>query len=148
MPTTFYNWRAAAARADLDRGAFPFINLPPPVQWFPKDYSTKNTDSEGGMHRDGYMTYEILWTRLDSAQNAVIHRLYSDAVAGDGMLRLTCLWWDTVNPAIRWVDLEGYPDLSDPSPNPPSFAHGVQVFSTIKLKLNNVSLYNDPADYT
>lgn len=148
MPTTFYNWRAAATRAALARSAFPFVGLPPPIQYFPKDYSVKTSDSQGGMHRDGYMTYELLWTRLVVDQNAVIHRIYSDAVAGDGLFRLTGLWWDTVNPALRWVDLEGYPDLSDPSPNPPSFASGVQVFGTIKLKLNNVSLYNDPADYS
>ena len=148
MPTTFYNWRAAATRALLPRGAFPFVGLPPPVQFFPKDYSAKTSDSEGGMHRDGFMTYELLWTRLVSDQNAVIHRLYTDAVSGDGLFRLTCLWWDSVNPALRWVDLEGYPDLSDVAPNPPSFAHGQQVFGTIKLKLNNVSLFNDPADYS
>ncbi len=148
MPTTFYKWRAAASRSALDRGAFPTINLPPPIQWFPKDYSTKTSDSEGGSHRDGFMTYELLWTRLVVDQNAVITRIYADAIAGDRLFRLSCLWWDTVNPAIRWVDLEGHPDISDAAPNPPSFAHGVQVFGTLKLKLNNVSLYNDPADYS
>ena len=148
MPTTFYNWRAAATRAGLPKGAFPFIGLPPPVQYFPRDYAVKTSDSQGGVHRDGFMSYEILWTRLDSSQNVVMHRLYTDAIGGDGMLRLSVLWWDSVNPVLRWVDLEGYPDITDPTPNPPSFAHGVQVFGTIKLKLNNVSLYNDPADYS
>lgn len=148
MPTTFFNWRISDTRAGLPRGAFPLVNLPPPVQYFPRDYAVKTSDSQGGVHRDGYMSYELLWTRLDSSQNAALHRIFSDALAGDKMVRLSCLWWDSVNPALRWVDLEGYPDVSDPSPNPPAFAHGQQVFGTIKLKLNNVTLFNDPADYS
>lgn len=123
----------------------PRIGLPPVVQYFPRDYSTKTSDSEGGTSRGGYLRYEILWTRMDQAQNAVLQRILAEVGKGD--LYFTGTWWDTSNPVIRWVDLKGKPDLTDPTPNPPASSYGVQVFSTLKLSLNNVVLVTDPAVY-
>jgi hypothetical protein len=145
MPTNFYNWRIATSLARLPRGAFPTVNLPPVVQWFPRDYAEKKNDAEGGVYRDGFMSYEILWTRLDQAQLPAFHRIFNVTIGGT--LYLTGLWYDTNNPAIRWVDMSGKPDFTDPTPNVPAYAYGQQVFSTARLRLNNVVLVNDPAVY-
>lgn len=145
MPTLFYNWRIATTQAGLPVGTFPTVGLPPVVQWFPRDYAVKTNDAEGGVSRDGFMSYEILWTRLDQAQLPAFMRVFNLTIGGD--IFLTGLWYDTVNPAIRWVDMSGKPDFTDPTPNVPAFADGQQVFSTARLRLNNVILVNDPATY-
>ncbi len=135
----------AETLATLPRGSFPVVNLPPVAQYFPRDYSVKQNDAEGGQHRAGFMTYELLWTRMDSGQLSPLQRIFNNTIDGD--MFVTGLWYDTNNPVLRWVDLKGKPDLSDATPNVPAFAFGVQVFSTIALKLNNVVLVNDPATY-
>lgn len=146
MPTLFYNWRIATTQAGLQVGAFPTVNLPPVVQYFPKDHAVKTGDAEGGTSRDGFMSYEILWTRLTQDQLPAFMRVFSLTIGSN--IFLTGLWYDTDNPAIRWVDMSGKPDFTDPTPNVPAFAHGQQVFSTARLRLNNVILVNDPAVYS
>jgi hypothetical protein len=146
MTTLFWNWRISSSLATLPRGAFPSVNLPPVTQYFPRDYSVKVNDAEGGVHRNGFMTYELLWTRMVSDQLSAFQRIYNETIDGD--MYITGLWYDTLNPVIRWVDMSGKPDVTDPTPNVPAFAYGQQVFSTINLKLNNVVLLNDPATYT
>jgi hypothetical protein len=132
--------------ADLPRQTFPVIGLAPVTQWFPVDHSTKNAGTDGSTHRGGYMKYELLWTRLDTAQHDAFLRIIGQ-VPPNADLHITGRWYDSNNPAIRWVDLKGKPDWVDATPNPPAFAYGVDVFSAIKLTLNNVELVNDPASY-
>lgn len=146
MTTEFHKWRIATTEAGLQNGIFPAVNLPPVVQWFPRDYSVKTNDAEGGVHRDGFMTYEMLWTRMTPDQLSALFRIFTAAIDSD--IYVTGRWYDSSSPAVRWVDLKGKPDLTDPTPNVPAFAYGVQVFSTITLKLNNVVLINDPANYS
>ena len=136
----------ATTLAGLQRGALPTIGMPPVVQFFPRDYSAKVNDAEGGVSRAGFMTYEVLWTRVDVQQLAVFQRIFAATVGSD--LYFTGRWWDTNNPVVRWVDMMGKPDATDPTPNVPAFAYGIQVFSTVSLKLNNVILVNDPAIYS
>lgn len=146
MTTLLYNWRIALAQASLARQTFPVVGLPPVTQWFPADHSTKSSDSEGGVSRGGYLRYELLWTRLDGPQHDALLRFLGQIDPNDD-LYLTCRWYDSGNPVIRWVDLRGKPDWVDATPNPPAFAYGADIFSTIKLTLNNVELLTDPAVY-
>lgn len=145
MPTDFHKWRISDQQSTLSRNSLPSVGLPPVVQWFPRDYSVKKNDAVGGIHRDGFLTYEVLWTRMDTGQLSALMRYFNLTVGSD--LYFTGYWYDTVNPVVRFVDLRGKPDLSDPTPNAPAFGYGVQVFSAITLKLNNVVLINDPATY-
>lgn len=109
------------------------------------DYSTKKNDAEGGVHRDGFMTYELLWTRMVQDQLSALKRIFNATIGSD--IYITGLWYDTSDPVLRWVDMKGKPDMTDATPNVPAFAYGQQVFSTISLKLNNVVIINDPAVY-
>jgi len=146
MTTEFYNWRMATSQAGLATGNFPLVGIPPTVQFFPKDYAEKRPDSQGGVNKEGFMSYELLFTRLDQEQLSALKRIV-DAVGNNDDLYITGLWYDSNNPAMRWVDLKGKPDLSDSTPNPPAFARGKIVFSSTTLRLNAVALVNDPAIY-
>lgn len=148
MTTLLYNWRLAETRALLPANTFPLIGLPPIIQYFPKDYAVKSQSAGGRVGRNGFSSYQLLWTRMDDLQKSMLIRIYTSAMNGDGLMRLTGLWHDTSNPVTRWVDLEGYPDLGDLTPNPPAFHYGIQVYSTIQLTLNNITLFNDPAIYS
>ena len=146
MTTELYNWRIATTEAGLLLGNFPLVGLPPLVQFFPRDYSEKRSDAVGGVNKEGFMTYEVLFTRLDTVQRSQLGRLVNVIESGQD-LYFTGLWYDSNNPVIRWVDLKGKPDLSDSTPNPPAFAYGSIVWSATTLKFNDVALVNDPAVY-
>ena len=146
MTTEYYNWRIAITEAGLMLGNFPLVGLPPLVQFFPIDYSEKKGDAVGGVNKEGFATYEVLFTRLDTAQRSALGRIVNAVESGQDLF-FTGLWYDSVNPVIRWVDLKGKPDLSESTPNPPAFAYGQIVWSSTKLKFNDVILVNDPAVY-
>lgn len=146
MSTLLYNWRIGLAQADLFNQPFPTVGLPPVTQWFPTDHSTKSSDSDGGVYRDGFLRYELLWTRMDECQHDAFLRIIGQVTPGAD-LYITGRWYDSNTPNIRWVDLRGKPDWQDATPNPPAFSFGSQIFSTIKLALNNVELLTDPAVY-
>jgi hypothetical protein len=83
---------------------------------------------------------------MDNAQHDAFLRIIGQVQPGAD-LYLTCRWYDSNNPVTRWVDLMGKPDWIDATPNPPAFASGLDVYSAIKLTLNNVALVTDPAVY-
>ncbi len=146
MTTALYNWRIALTEAGLLLGNFPLVGLPPAIQFFPRDYSEKKLDAVGGTNKEGFSSYELLFTRLDQQQLSALKRIV-DVVPTNDDLFITGQWYDSSNPVLRWVDLKGKPDLSDSTPNPPAFARGLQVFSSTTLRLNAVVIVNDPATY-
>jgi len=139
-------WRVSLTQAGLPGGTFPYIGLPPPLQYLPKDYSDKSKSSVGGTRRHGNATYEIIMTRVDECQKQSLDRILSESRRDyNGLLFATVLWWDSDNPNPRWVDISGYHDITDFSPNPGIRDWGVPVYANIQLTFNAVTKVQDPA---
>lgn len=141
----FY-WRLALTQATLPDGPLPMIGLPPPLQYFPKDYNIKSKSSVGGTRRQGNSSYELIWTRLDEFQKQMFDRMSSESKTDyEGVLFATVLWWDSDNPHPRWVDISGYHDVTDFSPNPGILETGEPIYANVTLTFNNVTIVQDPA---
>jgi hypothetical protein len=106
-----------------------------------KEYTEKASRGEGGVSRHGYRNCPVLWQKMTRAQAAALRRYVDDA--GLGLLYLTVQRLDGSNPTADWIDISGYPDLSDIAATAPMLFEGSHMHQNVLLTLNNVTVVNE-----
>lgn len=131
-----YYWRIGLSDSTL----IPMIaaGIPVPSLCPYKDYTTKSSRSEGGVSRHGYQNCPILWQTMTREQAAALKRFVT--LAGQGLLYLTIQRLDGTQPSYDWLDISGFPDLSDIAPTPPMSFRGSHLHQNVLLTMNNVSI--------
>lgn len=142
-------WRISSTLDGLNNGFFYDLAMEPVSQWNPNDHSRKTADADGAVYRDGHYTYSMLWLKVAVGTVNRMQTIVADTFSQSTReLFLTAPWYAIDSPTIRFVDLAGYPDLSNITPNFPAVGRGTIMFDNVRLDLKNVRIIRDPADYT
>jgi len=146
--TNRLRWRIATTEAGLANNWFIALGVPEPTQVEYKDYSVKNSQSEGGIARHGYRTIKIMWKKLSPFQAWTIKTMHDNAKASaTGLLFMTTLRLDASKPGGDWIDISGRPDMGDIAPEQPIISANGYSHDTVVLTISNVTILNDPASF-
>lgn len=133
-----YNWRISVDGVTWTALAAAGIPVPSVASF--RDHSARTPRAGGGVYRHGYQRAEILWQRLSRQQAWTLKTSYFDAV-GAGKLYMTIPRLDGWSGSYGWIDISGYPDLSDIEPvGPMLLVRGDVTHQNIVLTLNNVTI--------
>lgn len=120
--------------------------LPPADLATFQEYTSRRPQSTGGQARQGYANMSVLWDSLTALQAYTLRKLIDDAEttggSGNGTLWLTVPQSDASSPGQGWVDVSGIAIMPDWEPVQDS--HGT-LYENVVLRLNNVTVENDPS---
>lgn len=120
--------------------------IPPPDLVTFQEYTTRRAQSTGGQARQGYANCSVLWGSLTALQARALKKLIETAEAsggsGNGTLWLTIPQSDASHAGQGWVDVSGTAIM--PDWEPAQDGHG-QLYENVVLRLNNVTVENDPS---
>lgn len=137
------SYRISSEPADLSRNFLFLLRVPPPTVVQYKDHSVRSPKGDGGESRHGYKSVELTWDRLDLNQ----FRRLKSKIDYTADVYLTFPMLNGEREGMGWVDGYGKPSLSDPVPLSP-LTGKVAVYANITLRVNNVTIINDPADFS
>lgn len=147
-PSSWYTkYRIATSLAGLASGFFFVGNrLPEPQKVFFQPYSVQRAQRRGGEARHGFSQTSLLWKDLLSAQanflwNLVTVAEVTDGV-GNGTIFLTVPRTDASSSGVSWIDVSG--TVAMPEFQIIDFTHGL-MYANVLLKLNNVTIENEPS---
>lgn len=138
-------WRIGVSEAGL--AYFLAIPLPPPDVAVYRDASQEISKSRGGVARHGYKSVTLQWNRLTAAQGALLRDYVQDALdSAGGVLFLTIDRANGTAPTFDWIDVSGRPQLPEFSSSLPTYVQGGhRGFNNVSLRVNNLSIVNDPS---
>lgn len=141
------NWRIAVSEDRIPMGWFKARGVPPPDGFSYRNHAVKVNRYNGATGKHGYQNASIVWTRLTNYQATVLAELINFARddSANGYLYMTIPRVDGEQHGMGWVDVYGYPNLSDLSASSPFFATGIMI-NNVELSLNNIIIINDPAN--
>lgn len=146
MERLIHYFRMAATSAALPESMFFRKGLPVPKLARYQGYSVRKAQSLGGMARQGHAFTVMLWERLDGNQAAVIVQMIEAAEStgggvGRGVIYQT-LPKTSGGASGVWIDVHGYAIMPEFVPDPDSDG---KSFSNVELRLNNVTIDNEPS---
>lgn len=142
-----FKWRIANAEADLPKNPLFAYNIPTPTQIEYVPWTTRISQSEGGIARHGYIHCKLLWTKLTPNQVTIIRDFVETAKSGSGLLYLTINRLDGSSSGYGWADISGRPSLSDIVPDQPIVGATGYMHSNVLLELSNITVLDDTPSF-
>jgi hypothetical protein len=152
MKCDAFNWRfSPGSEAGLAYSSFYLRGVPVPSIAGFYDNSGETFNSFGAQLVHGYLRLEMIWERFNNVQwNIVYEAIEAAKVAAEPVLYMTVDRSDGSHAIPYWIDIKGYPhrqlDQVDPGPLI-GRQKRVHVYNNVILRLNNVSIINDPSLY-
>lgn len=144
MSEDFRFYRMGTSLAGLQH--FFILGLPEPQQPFFRDHSVRQPQGLGGEGRHGYLVAMVMWESLNRIQGARVRAQIATVETasgiGNGVLYLTLPRADGSHSGQSWIDVSGRVAMPEFQSVP--FGHGI-LYPNIVLKLNNVTVENDPS---
>lgn len=133
-------WRIASAESGLPKGMFIQHKLPMPETVAFQDWTQLVPSAEGSTNKAGYGRCTLTWANITRPQLFKLRRIV------DGLSRNTRLWMTVdrnngTKGSQEWINVSGYPVLSDPQAEAVGRA-SAQSYN-ITLTLNNVTVIGD-----
>lgn len=142
-----WRWRIALSQAALETvGAMIYLGIPNPDGAPFAGHTTKQSQSEGGIARHGYLNMTLLWGVLDGQQGYELKTTYVEVALATkpALLFMTVPIADGSTPGLAWKDVEFRPNLSNLTPTVPvmNFSQ-VITYANVTLELNNIRIVNE-----
>lgn len=142
-------YRMSTSDTGLATGYFFLREIPPPSEVVYKAYARVYDTSRGGAIQQGYYNVEILWQTLRPKQAYAIKQLVDAALAtANKYLYLTIDRQDGTSPGRDWIDVYGYPREMEIVQKGPIVGSSGVAHENVRLFVNNLTVLNDPADFT
>lgn len=137
-------YRLATSEAGLAKGYLFAQGVPPPTNTEYRDHAAKVPVSTGGEARHGYRSVTFLWDVLDARQAGVLRGI----IEGAGTtIYATFAKFNGESLGTDWVDVSGKPSMPDLAPAQTITQQGV-IFQNVQLRINAVTILNEPADFS
>lgn len=133
-------WRIAATEVGLDRGLFISHRLPMPETIAFQDWSEELASAEGATNRAGYVRCVMAWTRITRPQLFKFRRIVT-SLGRNVPLFMTVDRNNGTKGSEEWIDISGYPLLSDPPAD--AVARKTRQSYDVTLTLNNITIIGD-----
>lgn len=133
-------WRIAATEVGLDRGMFISHNLPMPETVAFQDWSEQLASAEGATNRAGYVRCVLTWVNVTRPQLFKFRRIVT-GLGRNVRLFMTVDRNNGTKGSEEWIDVSGYPILSDPVAD--AVGRKTRQSYNITLSLNNVTIIGD-----
>ena len=144
-----FKWRISLTEGGLAKGSFYHYDLPEPSTAPFSDHSASVIKSDGSQGLHGFPQVTLLFDILSGPQAAIL-RQFIDAGRSAGVLFLTVDRGDGSDPGPAWIDISGVPHRqSRLTQNGPLVgSRGKSHYTNVQLFLNNVTVVNDPSNYS
>lgn len=136
--TNQYNWRIGNSASALYSMITAGIGIPSLATF--TDHSARNSGGPGRYFDHGHQRVEILFLRMTRNQAGRLKTYVGNA--GTGLLYVTIERIDGTKPNFDWIDISGYPALSDLAPVGPMRAER-HIHNNVLLTLNAVTVVEE-----
>lgn len=146
-----WNYKISLTEAGLALGSFPNYNFPSPSISYIQQQAVAIVRSDGSQARHGWATMRVQFERLSQYQAKRMVQFIEDAQSGaSGLLYLTIQPNDASASIGAWIDISGFPSrpLGISPSNLNGRYYGINAFDSFALELTNVTIVNDPSNYT
>ena len=136
------NFRIGEDATKLLTGQFCFYRIATPDTSVFKGFSEQIPQADGQVQH-GSKNVEITWVNPNNNTVYQVKKFVDAALASTKLLYLTVPYNDGTKVGERWIDIYGTPIPVNPEPLPITwFGSG---FSTLTLRINDLTILNNPA---
>lgn len=143
--TQYLKWRISTTEAGLARGNFFIWELPPPSLPDYQNFSERVPEAEGGEATVGYAKLELTWENVSPHVLRTLRRLVQTSLDGTKDLYLTIDRSNGEGSGYDWVDVKGIPHIPEKRVGRNSSGSRGTFLSSVLLRVNNITIVNDPA---
>jgi len=142
---TLYRWERLfriSSNSTLTNKHFFTWELPPVADCLYRDFSERVPQALGAETRQGYKNVTLFWEQMTYLQGFTLRTILEEVTAGNE-LYLTIPRANGEGGYYDFIDVSGYYTM--PDWDFPPRARGL-IYQGVELKVNNLTIVNDPSD--
>lgn len=144
-----YKWRIGLTEAELAKSSFAANGIPLPDTADFQDFAVERKKSNGSTAVHGFKSETCFWAEMSPAGLKALKALVDQARSTKLPLFMTVDRGDGTAANNDWIDISGYPAyVNARKAAVGEIQHGISQTDNVTLFLNNVTILNDPSNYT
>lgn len=148
MTVDVTRWRIATTEGGLAKGAFWVLGIPPLTLAPFKDHSVLAENSDGSQSAHGFQNLELFWESMSPLAYYTLTAKINLARSGTGLIYLTIDPGNDLHPGPTFIDVSGKPGKPEFTQGAPVNRSGAGHIPNVRIFVNDVTILNDPSNYS